>query len=273
VNLVRGALAGIVAGLVGAGIWTGVVYFAQYELGIVAWGIGALVGGAVWLGAERRGDHATGAIAAAIAVVAIVLGKWAWVTLIVNDIYEDEVMVATLASIIVEERRETNGSFEHGLTADGAYPPDVWDEASRRWRAYPQADQNRFREAPTLLNSDLYLVYLADEVSEERVAEGEIIDWPTEHDITTAWREAHYPAVIWQEAIERWEAYSPAEQEEYLAWLDASQMARFEAMRSDLASAEFLDSFGGYDVLWFLLAVVTAFRIAALRENRAAMTA
>jgi hypothetical protein len=274
VNLVRGAIAGIAAGMVGAGLWAGVVYFTDYELGIVAWGIGALVGGAVWLGIEQRGNTTSGGIAAAIAVAAILLGKWGWITLVVDDIYkDDDNLVAMLADIVIEDRRAANERvivppMQNGTsTLQEGYPRDVWAEAAQRWNALSEADKAHFREAPSLLNGDLYLVYLADAIVEDRLGANETVAWPGTHDLATAWRAAHYPPDIWDAAIQMWEDYTPDEQAQYLAWLDDKERTRFAASMAAFGSEQFIGSFSHFDALWGLLAILTAFQLGARNEH------
>ncbi len=68
------ALAGAIAGAVaGAAVWAAITYFTGYEIGYVAWGIGAAVGGgAALLGGEGA---TSGLVCAVLALAAILLGK------------------------------------------------------------------------------------------------------------------------------------------------------------------------------------------------------
>ena len=63
-NLVMGSLAGIVAAVVGAGIWAGVTVLTEYQIGWVAIGIGLLVGFAFRF--TGKGISQTFGIAAAV---------------------------------------------------------------------------------------------------------------------------------------------------------------------------------------------------------------
>jgi hypothetical protein len=59
---------GLAGGLIGAAAWIVVVYFTDYELGVIAWGIGVLAGyGVRVVAGERKGT--------APAVVAVVAGR------------------------------------------------------------------------------------------------------------------------------------------------------------------------------------------------------
>jgi hypothetical protein len=67
-------LAGVLFGVLAAVVWALVVYFTGYEIGWVAWGVGALVGYAVSRSAHEP-DAALGPTAAALAVASLLLAK------------------------------------------------------------------------------------------------------------------------------------------------------------------------------------------------------
>lgn len=64
-------IAGLVGALVGGGLWAGIVLVTNYEVGWVAWGVGALVGIAMSRATRSRGRHValTGALLAALGLV------------------------------------------------------------------------------------------------------------------------------------------------------------------------------------------------------------
>lgn len=66
--------AGLMAALVGGGIWAGIAVWFNLEIGWAAWGIGLLVGLAMSLMTERRGRRLALA-AASLAVLGLFLGK------------------------------------------------------------------------------------------------------------------------------------------------------------------------------------------------------
>jgi phosphate/sulfate permease len=75
--MVKGIIGGLIAAVIGAGVWAAIAYFTGYEIGWIAWGIGALVG---FVAAKAAGDDAgdgLGIVAAVIAVLAILGGKYA----------------------------------------------------------------------------------------------------------------------------------------------------------------------------------------------------
>jgi hypothetical protein len=63
----------VLGGMIGAAVWAAIVYFAQFELGIVAWGVGLAVGyGSYLLGGRGLTN---GVMCAIVALIAIFGGK------------------------------------------------------------------------------------------------------------------------------------------------------------------------------------------------------
>jgi len=75
-NLPPAILLGIVAAVVGGLIWYAIVALTNYQLGIVAVGIGYLVGLAVMFGAGKKRGPALQAIAVVITLIAMVVGEY-----------------------------------------------------------------------------------------------------------------------------------------------------------------------------------------------------
>lgn len=67
---------GLIGGAIGCGIWTAIAHFAQLEIGYVAWAVGGLAGAGCAMGAKGYAGATSGMLAAAIAVAAIVAGKY-----------------------------------------------------------------------------------------------------------------------------------------------------------------------------------------------------
>jgi len=66
---------GVIAALLGAGVWAGILIATEYEIGILAWGLGVLTGfGVVLLG--RGGRPSFGLIATICALFSIFMGKY-----------------------------------------------------------------------------------------------------------------------------------------------------------------------------------------------------
>jgi hypothetical protein len=77
-------LAGLVAAVVGGVVWGLVVKLSEYEVGIVAWGIGLVVGFAVAAVSRARGP-ALQAVAVACALFGILLGKYLSYALVLQE--------------------------------------------------------------------------------------------------------------------------------------------------------------------------------------------
>ena len=74
-NLPMAIVGGVIAALIGAGVWAGILIATEYEIGILAWGLGVLTGfGVVLLG--RGGRPSFGLIAAICALFSIFMGKY-----------------------------------------------------------------------------------------------------------------------------------------------------------------------------------------------------
>lgn len=83
-NLALATLAGLFAALVGAIAWGVIADRTQYEVGIVAWGIGFLTGFAVQRGGGERKGPALQAIAVVTALLGVLLGKYLAFALVVD---------------------------------------------------------------------------------------------------------------------------------------------------------------------------------------------
>lgn len=173
-------IGGSIAGLVGALLWGGIIYFTEYEIGILAWGIGGLVGLGVALPAGDNADTLSGITAAFISIVCIFAGKMfaAWLFLAViwpNNLGDieltDEDMIAQIADLIVEERENLGEqlvwpSEDEQYGDDGefvlakSYPAGVWDEAKTRWESLSPEEQEREKQGHNgeVAGAGLYLM-------------------------------------------------------------------------------------------------------------------
>lgn len=75
-NLILAALAGLGAATIGALVWYGVVVITNYQVGIIAAGIGWLVGIAVVFGSGRKRGPALQAISVIITLMALVVSQY-----------------------------------------------------------------------------------------------------------------------------------------------------------------------------------------------------
>lgn len=178
-SVIKMAVGGAIGGLIGAAVWAGIGYFTGLEIGWIAWGIGMLVGiGVRVVGSQeiayfdktqrrmvrsRVGAEGpvAGAVAAVLAVVSVLAGKYALVHLFLSapassfeDYLEDDAMISAIADQVVVEYQSQGRAvpWPAGTNPDEAYeradyPPDVWTEAERRWNALPQEEKASLKKA------------------------------------------------------------------------------------------------------------------------------
>jgi len=157
-NLIKGLMGGIIAGVIGAVIWAAIAYYANVEIGYLAWGIGALVGFAV-AAASSGGGAAAGVIAVLITVLSICGGKYVGSYWTVdkmfaefNDVgteWTDNNYIAAVANDVLTEEQEAGKyldfEFADDAEAEDAYPESVWTEANNRWSDMDATAQDEFR--------------------------------------------------------------------------------------------------------------------------------
>jgi hypothetical protein len=113
-----------------------------------------------------------------------------------------------------------------------------------------------------LENKELLVSYVADGVVVEFEAEGRPVDWPAGSDPQQAAEQADYPADVWAVAQARWDSMPADSQEVFRMQIAANIEASAAAFRDALAQQGFLGSFGLFDIVFFGLAIYTAFKIA-----------
>jgi phosphate/sulfate permease len=207
----NGVFYAVTAGLVGAGLWAAIAYYAEMELGLLAWGIGAAVGAAMMAGVKERAGSASGVAALVIALVSIVGGKYFAVELAFGDVDSE------------------------------------WEQ-----------------EAERMANDEEYTIsWLADDVILEYEEAGKPINYPPGADIDMPETKADYPADVWAEAEQRWAAMSPKEQEDFRADVLEEYKAFYDDFAGEIKTEGFLASFSLFDLLWFGLGGVSAYKLGA----------
>jgi len=192
----RAIVAGTVATLIGGGLWALVVIATKYELGWIAWGVGALVGLVMARATPARGPSIA-MVGAAIAAVGLLMGKAVIATYTIN------------AQAIAREI-----TADSSLTVQAA----AWHLASEV--GWPQEVQVRLDSLGE--NDTLPDALWADMRSASAV---HAAAWTPEESVSVASAYAH--AVLGE----------------------VGALARLRMQ------------FGPWDLLWFGLAVVTAFRM------------
>lgn len=151
-------LGGLVGGLIGATIWILIGYFANAEVGIVAWGIGFLVGGGVRYGGyltDKDEGAGEGIASASLAIVTILAAKFAVFYLLVlgpagnieslidveGSSESEETFVRRIADDVIAEKTQKGQQLKwpDGVTSETAvepedYPAGVWRQAEQKWK-------------------------------------------------------------------------------------------------------------------------------------------
>jgi hypothetical protein len=206
---IGGVIGGVIGGAIGAAIWVAVVYFTNYEIGWIAWGVGITTGLGV-AAACKDGGMVTGVLAAIIALVALLAGKYIVVQLFVDEGFGD------VASEYAQNITEVN-----------------------------------------------LIAAIADDVAIEYEEAGRELEWPPGSSWETAEYERDYPADLWADAKGRWEYMLPSEQDEYRTAHIEYVEGNVEQFRDTVVKEGFKESFGVLDIVFFGLAIASAFKLGA----------
>lgn len=102
---------------------------------------------------------------------------------------------------------------------------------------------------------------IAREVAREHEAAGKHYQWPGDVTPDKAIQEDDFPAIIWTEASSRYEAMDDAAKAERKSAATAEMKQDFHGAMNDVRSEGFAAMFGVVDILFFLLALGSAFAI------------
>ena len=213
--------ASFIGALVGGAIWAGIVYVTDYELGIVAWVIGILVGFSATLFTEERSVR-LGLIAAAMAVIGILIGK----VLIVKW-----AMAPELAKI-----------FQSAEIT----PEDIQ-------LALNDPEEMFYVACITLVINGEFTQEYADQVSESY----------GENDPTLPTEQIAKGRVQVQSLLKGWtRAEKQAAVRDAYTWMTENAAALAEEIVSQIGLIESIKAtLSFWDILWFLLAVSSAFKL------------
>ena len=263
---------GLVGGLIGAAAWTVVVYFTDYELGVIAWGIGVLSGyGVRAVAGERKG--AGPAVAALVAALfSVGVGKVGSIAMAVRPgAVTEEYAVVALADVVVRDfEREGRavewpaGITQQEATEEANYPADVWAEAETRWLAIPPAERERYMSDIShlwLLDREYVISFIADEVVLEYQELGVELEWPPGADREASLSRDDYPIEVWEEAVARWQALTPDEQRA----IEENEALVVTPAVLWLGAAFY--TFSLWDIFWLGLAGMSAWRIGSGRDD------
>ena len=106
------------------------------------------------------------------------------------------------------------------------------------------------------------IMAIAGDIANEKSVAGEEIAWPEEEAVHEDDDPANdYPPEIWTEAKEQWEEMSSQEQGDFLQEQEKMQAEFMAGFENELKEQLFKQSFSPFDLLWFGLAALTAYRV------------
>lgn len=104
--------------------------------------------------------------------------------------------------------------------------------------------------------------FIADSIVDRYEREGRHVSWPSAAmTVGVPYLEEHYPPEIWHEASRHWETMTVDQQEDYRRQVQEYEMRRLHNARSAIGAEVFLASFSLFDLLWFALAIGSAYTI------------
>jgi len=105
--------------------------------------------------------------------------------------------------------------------------------------------------------------WLADEVVGEYQDQGKPVNYPPSANRDMPETRADYPSDVWTEASQRWQGMSSEDQQTFREDVIAQQKAIFAAVSSEIKTEGFLASFSFFDILWFGLGGISAYKLGA----------
>ncbi|MBI1190708.1 MAG: hypothetical protein GC200_08540 [Tepidisphaera sp.] len=150
--MLRGLAGALLGGLIGAGIWAAIGYYANYEVGLIAVLVGVLAGAGMKIGAGNDTSSSTGGVAVVVAIGAILLGKLG----VVHFLVAKHAVVPQVTFEMVKEVMYNDHAHAHldkgeklnwptGKDIDSAesrddYPPEIVAEVDTEWDSVPAAE-------------------------------------------------------------------------------------------------------------------------------------
>lgn len=203
----------------------------RFVMALVGGIIGGVIGAAVWAGISYSTNHEIGWIAWGVGFVVgagVRLGAQDW-----------DGAVPGMLAVVLAVLAVLGGKY-----ASASLLVSKFDVAANL----------------TITNEDMK-EGLCYSIIEERTAQRKPVKWPPGKNLENATTLADFPADVQQEATKKWDAFSPAEQQQQIAERKTQMEAARKMIRGVMHSAAFQSSFGPMDILFFLLAAYTAFRL------------
>lgn len=254
-TFVAGFAASAVCAVVGAGVWFGIAYATNYEIGWIAWGIGLIVGAGMYAG-NRQADSTAGAVAALLAVASIVGAKVLLFYVVFQPYFE--------VTNSVHDRTEMLASVLANDQMEAAAVPIDPNEDWERW----EAEFDR-----VLIESRTRVEAMSAEERETRMRQHRR-DVLVEQKADEYFRYPDLPDSSPEELVKQArkdarEAARKQAEREYASMSDEEIAHEFDERLAELVQdiqgaqfwAFFTFSFAPADLIFFALAIATAYRI------------
>jgi hypothetical protein len=207
--------------------------------GLIGGAIGGLIGAAIWAGIAYGTGYEIGWIAIGVGALVgfgvLLVSKGS-----LGPVGGVLAVVISIAALLGGKYAAVELQLRHELEAAGIGDPSnvVIDD------------------------EELLISYVADQVVEEYQAEGKPVNWPR-LTMEEPEEEADYPPDVWADAVTRWETMSDAERDEFRRGIERMVSDNLTQVLADARSQGFKASFGILDIVFFLLAIVTAYKLGA----------
>lgn len=188
---VKWLIAGGVAGAVGAVAWALLIYYANIQISLLAWGIGIVVGIAIRVAAEDDTGPKTGLGAVVLTLAAVVAGKYGGISMIVDReiakagvALESELSTLTytdeeaLKDMVVKEANEATeagkpmrwpvGKNLENAEALSDYPADIVAKVRGVWAGMSKDKREEHKAAKLQEQKDLERAFYNAVVREAR---------------------------------------------------------------------------------------------------------
>lgn len=180
--MVKGFIGGLVAAAIGAGVWALISWMTNYEIGWIAIGIGALVGAGVGLGGKSTN---AGITAVLLTVLSIAGGKYAAISLVINDEMGGEFTAESLEADVRAALATERGLIESVAddiawqrTEDGEvldWPRGMSYETAYALTEYPQDVQLVALERTQIMSPEDREAYVALQVANAQMGMDEFL--------------------------------------------------------------------------------------------------
>lgn len=111
------------------------------------------------------------------------------------------------------------------------------------------------------------IVRIADETHDAWLDAGYTINFPVGYTIETAYLEEHYPSDLWRAAAQEWDALGLNGQDEMRDEMRGEVREEALAQLGKAKGSAFQASFSLFDIVFFGLAIITAFKVGAGVRN------